>query len=412
MKLRRNGSTRDATAHAAARPHTLEALRAPTGRGKWAQLPRTAGDAIRLVRRAAPRELAATLVLQIIIAVVLGSQLLMVKVLIQELIAVNGNDGNLSDLLPEFSLLVGAILVMGVLNAAVQHQSRLLSERVGIYVYGEIIRVANAVGLEYFENPVFYDQLQRARTAGLQRPIEIVTSLTTITTALFATLGVGAVLLSLEPVLPLLVLLAAVPLLFASILNSQRAYTFEYALTPRNRERAYMIELLTGRDPAKEIRAFNAASYLRERYDVLTEERLAMLRDFVAKRFRVSAVAAAANAVGIAIALGSLAVFLGTGRIDVATAATAGAGMQVLSSRITALAQSLGRLVETGLFLDDLRLYLRLGEDMPASTESSTTAPAAAVGGVELRGRVVLLPEHGSARSRRRLASRRTLARS
>jgi ATP-binding cassette subfamily B protein len=361
-----------------ARPHTFEAMhaRAPGG---WRQLPATARDALRLVRRAARRELFATVLLQALTAAAIGAQLLIAKTLLQELIVINETDGDLSSLLPEFSLMLGIILFMGVLAAAVQRFSRMLSERVTLHVFDELIRVANVVKLESFENPVFYDQLMRARTAGVIRPLEMVTSLTTITTSLLASVGVGVVLITLEPLLIPLVLLAALPLLLAAILNSRRAYTFEYTLTPQSRERAYLVEVLTGRDAAQEIRAFNATRYLRERYDALTQERLAMLKEFVAGRFRVSATAAAASAVGVAIALGSLAVFLGTGRMDIAEAVTAGVAMQVLNSRMAALAQSSGKLVETGLFLDDFRLFMSLGESEAVQAEPAPPPdPAAA----------------------------------
>ena len=363
------GSPRPSSSIPEPRPHTLEALTPPRGRSQWTRLPRTIRDAIGLVRRAAPRQLLSTVILQAISAACLGAQLLIAKVLFQELIQINADNGELSELVPEFSALIGLVLVMGLINAATEHQSRLLSELVGNRVLDEIIRVSNTVELEAFENPVFYDQLKRARSAGLFRPIQMVTSLLTITTALLTTVGVAVILFALEPVLLPLVLLAGVPLVIASILNSSRAYDFEYLLTPRNRERAYLMELLTGRDAAKEIRAFNATRYLRERHDALVDERLEMLIDFVRSRFRVSSVAATASAIGIAIALGSLAALLGTGRIDIATAVTAGASMQIMSSRMSGLAQSLGRLVETGLFLDDFRIFTGLAGEQVAEAE-------------------------------------------
>jgi ATP-binding cassette subfamily B protein len=356
-------------ASAEARPFTLDTLERRADLGSWRLLPNTARDAFRLVRRAAPRELLATQVLQALTAATIGGQLLAAKALLQELIAVNQGDGELSGLIPEFSLLVGAILVMGVLSAGVQRYSRVLIERVGIHVLDELIRVSNQVKLEAFETPVFYDQLLRARQAGIVRPVEMVNSLTTVTMALLTSVGIGVILFSIEPLLLPLVILAAVPLLVSSVLNSQRTYRFEYLLTPRNRERSYLMEVLTGREAAQEIRAFNATRYLRERYDVLTAERLGMLQEFVAGRFRVAAVAAAASAVGFAIALGSLAVLLGTERIDIAGAVTAGAAMQLLTGRMTALFLSAGKLVETGLFLDDFRLFLKLGESESAESE-------------------------------------------
>jgi ATP-binding cassette subfamily B protein len=372
-----------------ARPHTLESLTPPTGPSRWRKVPTTSRDAIALVHRAAPRESWATFILQAILAACLGGQLVLAKLLLTGLIAVNAGKGELSGLLGEFLALIGLVLVMGLINAVMEHQSRLLSEKVSNHVLAEIIRVSNQVELDSFEDPVFYDQLQRARSTGVFRPIQMVNNLTTITTALLASIGVSVVLFALKPVLLGLVLLAAVPLLLAALLNSRRNYDFEYLQTPRNRERGYLMEILTGRDAAKEIRAFNATRFLRERYDALVAERLEMLTRFVAGRFRVSCAAAALSAVGIAIALVSLAVLLDNGGVDVATAVIAGASMQVLSSRLRGLATNIGKLVETGLFLDDFRIFLRLGGEEEAQEEPAPPSHRAEPGefaGVELQG--------------------------
>ena len=40
---------------------------------------------------------------------------------------------------------------------------------------------------------------------------------------------------------------SAIPLLLATMRNSRQAYRFEWGMTPENRERAYLIELLTRR---------------------------------------------------------------------------------------------------------------------------------------------------------------------
>ena len=184
-----------------ARPHTLESLTPPAGPSRWRQLPATSREAIALVRRAAPREALTTFVLQVILAGCLAGQLILAKLLLDGLISVNSGEGELSGLLGEFLALIGLVLVMGMIAAAMEHQSRLLSEKVSNYVLDEIIRVSNQVELDSFEDPVFYDQLQRARSTGVFRPIQMVNSLTTITTALLASVGVGVVLFALAPVL-------------------------------------------------------------------------------------------------------------------------------------------------------------------------------------------------------------------
>jgi ATP-binding cassette subfamily B protein len=123
------------------------------------------------------------------------------------------------------------------------------------------------------------------------------------------------------------------------------------------------MELLTGRGGAKEVRVFGAAGFLRGRYDDLTDERLSRMREFLRGRLRVGLVGAVGTGLGMAIAMSSLAFLLSTGEIDVASALAAGGAMMLLSTRVTAMTGSVGRLIETGMFLDDYNAFLELGRE-------------------------------------------------
>ena len=333
----------------------------PGGGPAWRRIPALTRAAVGLVWRAAPLQLIATTVLQVVAAATIGLQLLVGRDLVRELVAARESGGELAGVLPQFGLLMGAMVLSGVVLALISHFQRLLSELVARYTLAQIMEVSTSVGLQSFEDPVFHDQLERARTSGLQRPIEIVNNVTTIGTALATSLGVAGVLATLEPILLPLTALAAVPVLLSNLANSRQAYAFEWALTPQSRERYYLMQLLTEREPAKELRAFDATPFLRGRYDALTEERLRELRKFLRCRLRISLAGAAGTALGTAIALGSLVVLLATGRIDVATAAAAGVAIQVLATRLSAVTSGLGRLVESGMFLDDFHTFLALG---------------------------------------------------
>jgi ATP-binding cassette subfamily B protein len=344
------------------RPFTIKDL-TPEGRvGAWRRVPSVSGSAVRLVWAAAPRQLLTTFALQLAAAAAIGVQLLIGRYVLSELIILRGSGEGIGSLGFEFGLLVGATVLIGALSALNAHQQRLMVELVGRHAFDRIVDVSSQVDLDAFETPSFYDQLQRARTSGMYRPIEMVTSLNTLTMALATTIGIGIALLAMHPLLLPLVVLAAVPVLIATVANSRAAYIFEYGMTPHSRERMYLMELLTGRDTAKEVRVFDATRFLRRRYDALSDERLARLRDFLKQRLGVALSGSVAGAIGTAIALGSLAWLLDADRIDVATAVTAGVAMQLLASRLSNITGSVGKLIESSMFLDDYHDFLALEE--------------------------------------------------
>jgi ATP-binding cassette subfamily B protein len=332
--------------------------------------------ALRLVRRAAPRQFAAATALQVTTAVLTGAQLLIIRMLIAELVRMDAaGGGDAWGLAPQFAALICTNVAAGLAGAALIHQQRLMADLVGQHTLAGIIDVASAVGLADYEDPTFHNHLERARTAALSRPIEIVTGVTALATAVFTTVGVAIVLVTLEPVLLPLVLLAGIPVLLAALVNSRRTYQFEFGMTVHAREHLHLMDVLTGEQYAKELRTSGATEPLRRRYDALVQVRIARLRDFLRGRLRVDFLATASTAVGTVIALGSLVWLLTSGRTDVATAATAALAMYLLASRLQTINLSIGKLVEAGLFLDDYQRFLTLG---PAPhTAPPTDRPAA-----------------------------------
>ena len=350
-------------------PFTADDLIGPRDRrSQLRHVPSVTWSALKLVWEAGPRNALAATLLQVVAGAGIAVQLLVGRKVLQELVVGYGGD-TVTSLLPYFALLVGVTVALGAIAAVAAQQQRLLNELVGRRTFDRIIDVSSVVDLDAYETPSFHDKLERARTSGLFRPIEIVNSVTTLSAAVLTSLGIAVALLTLAPELVPMVMLAAVPLLLATLHNSRETHAFEYGMTPQNRERMYLMELLTERETAKEVRAFNAAGFLRERYDVLTDDRVARLRDFLKRRLFVALVGTAAGGLGTAIALGSLLWLLGNERISVATAVTAGVALLLLSSRLTVITGSVGKLVESGMFLNDYNTFLELAAEHVADGE-------------------------------------------
>ncbi len=318
-----------------------------------------------------PRHLIVVTVLQLIAGLGIAAQLLVARRIMQDLVAVSQGEPA-ETLYGPFALLVGVTATLGLVNAFAAHEQRLLVELVGRYAFDRIVGVASAVDFRFFETSRFYDQLQRARTSGQFRGIDMVNSINALLASLLTTLGIATVLFFLEPLLLFFIVLAAVPGLLAAIHNSRESYAFEYAMTPESRERAYVVDLLTERDAAKEVRLFGLGSYLRGRYEELTDRRLRQLRIFLRGRLKVTLLATLASAAGTALALGALVVLLVDGRIDVATALTAGVAMQQLGSRLPIITGSIGKLIESGMFIDDYQAFLQLA---PQPEKRATSQP-------------------------------------
>jgi len=370
---------------ARAQPTVLD-LQPPSNRAaQFRQVPQLVLGALRLVWQAARGNLLVTCFLQLASAVCIGLQLLIARRILEGLVAVSHGQP-VSSVYLWFGLLAAITAALSALAAFLSYEQRLLSELTARHAFDGIIGVASAVELDSFDTPSFYDQLQRARHSGVYRTVDLVNGLLSLTTGILMSLGIALVLAMLQPVLLVFVALAAVFPLVAAIHNGRQAYRFEYAMTPESRERLYVMELLTDREPAKEIRAFGAGPFLRERWDALTNERVRQFRLFLRARLKVALLGTGAGMVGTVVALGALLYLLTHGSLPVASALTAGLAMQQLGARLNSLTAGVGTLIESGMFLDDYSSFVELapGERQPAPGDHSQPGAASKFSGLRV----------------------------
>jgi ATP-binding cassette subfamily B protein len=143
-------------------------------------------------------------------------------------------------------------------------------------------------------------------------------------------------------------------------------------MTPRDRERGYLASLLTARDPAKEVRAFGLAGFLRARHDRLYDERIAEMRRVSGQQLRVMAVADLASAATIGAAIAGILWLAASHHLALSAAAAGAAALVLLGQRLAFAGQSAGMLQESAMFVDD---FLAFTEQAPR-VESRQAGPA------------------------------------
>jgi ATP-binding cassette subfamily B protein len=268
-------------------------------------------------------------------------------------------------------VLVGITVLLDFASAVQAEQSRVLSELVGRRAFERILDVSTRVDLLAFESPEFYDRLQRARAQGQFRSLQTVQGLLGIVGAAVAAIGLVAALASLQPVLLPFVLVGYVPLWAVTSRNSRDLYRFMRGMTPNDRERYYLQSVLLDRNPAKEVRAFQLAPFVRRRYDRLYDLRIGELRSLARRRVGRSLLGALGSSALTAAAVGVLAWLYVSGRMSLAATGAAVFGLYQLSGRLRALHFSASSLYEATLFIRDYASFLRLE---PEDEEEGATA--------------------------------------
>lgn len=355
--------------------------------------------------------------LQVLGAALAAAQVLTVQWLLAAILAVEST-GVRPVITPvaTMALLTAVIAVAGSLQGSL---SRFVGESVGRTMWQSVLDVSTGVGLRQYEDPSFFDRLERVRSNAISRPFQVTSGIVTVVGALATGVGLGITLAALNPwLLPLLVL-GGVPLMLTSRRESRREFRFNVAQTQRVRMRTYLSVVLTGRDEAKEVRAYGLASALRRRFTDLYARYLHDLAGHLKRRAALNILGQLAAALVLGVTLFALVWLIASDGLSVAAAGAAIVAVRMLAGQVQAIAGGVTSIFESGLFIDDLERFLELTPE-PDHSELATpldfgrivadhveftypgrTSPAVADVSVTIgRGEVIaLVGENGSGKS-------------
>lgn len=334
-------------------------LRAKSGQRSAARLWSLIRKSTRLVWQAGPRKAVALALLQVVTAGLLAAQVIVVERLVSAVVGLSSG-ATMQDLLIPL-VAFAALTTATTMAGAVQNQlGRLLGESVTRLMWRSVSSIATTVTLRHFESPDFYDLLQRVQ-GNSARPFQVTQALTRILGGLTATVGVGLVLYTINPILVPLLAIGGIPLILTNRAESRLEFRFAVDQTTNQRERSYLTFLLTGRTEAKEIRAYDLGSRLSERLDRRHGEYVDALDAHVRRRLRLSLLGNFISAILLAGTMVAVAWFIADGQIDVSQAGAAVVAIRMLQGQLQTLLGGIQTIFESGLFLEDVDMFLRLG---------------------------------------------------
>jgi ATP-binding cassette subfamily B protein len=349
-----------------------EVMNPEGARGTFRDLPRLLADSFRLVWNAGRNTFLLTAALQLASAFGIAAQLFIAKALFESVLGAGGTD-DLASIAPELAALVAITVALDFANAIQAEQSRVLSELVGRRAFDRVLDVSTRIDLLAFESPDFYDRLARARAQGQFRSLQTVNGLLGLVGGVVAAAGIIAALATLQPLLLPFVFLGYVPLWLVASRNTRDLYEFTRGMTANERQRMYLQSILTRRDPAKEVRAFGTAGFLRGRYDRLYDERMTELRALARRRTWRSLLGSLSASAVTALTIAVLAFLFVDGRMDLAATGAAVFGLYQLGGRLRGIHMSAASLYESMLFIHDYASFL----DLEARADALAPAPRA-----------------------------------
>ncbi|AEN73808.1 Xenobiotic-transporting ATPase [Rhodothermus marinus SG0.5JP17-172] len=264
------------------------------------------------------------------------------------------------------ALLMGGVLLLSQgLSGLTSWIRTAQAEHVLDHVKDLIHTKAAEVDLAFYDNPDYYDHLERANSEAASRSLSLLDNLGGLLQNGVTLVSIAAILVHYSVWLPLALLITTLPALFVVVHHHRREHAWWTAHTVDQRRAGYFDRLLTMAFFAPEVRVFDLADHFRQQYQEvrqrLREGRLDLMRRQVWASLGAGLVGLLATAlvmvwmVGRALrglaSLGDLALFY--------QAFNQGQGL------MRALLSSAGQMYANTLFLEHLFTFLEIQTGLP-----------------------------------------------
>jgi ATP-binding cassette, subfamily B, bacterial len=303
---------------------------------------------------------AAMIALRLIRAFVPVSSMWAAKLIIDEVVALTGAPG--ASLLPLWRV-VALELVIVVTGEILARASSLIESLLGDLFSNSIsvrlMRHAATLDLAQFEDPEFYDHLERARRQTTGR-IGLIAMLLTMAQDVLTLLSLGAALVVYNPWLLLLLAIAIIPSFLGETHFASLSYSLLFRWTPERRELDYLRYVGASDKTAKEVQMFGLAGWLSDRYAVLAQRYYDENKKLSVRKGVVSALLSILGTLGYYAAYVTILIRAVAGAISLGTLTFLAAAFGRSRDLIQRLLLSASDIYEQSLYLRDLFVFFEM----------------------------------------------------
>jgi len=313
----------------------------------------------RLIWRTQRGYTAAMIVLRVVRSVVPVTTFWVGKLILDSVIAAKAGHGSLTQVWRYLALELAIVLTGEVLARASSLIESLLGDLFSNAMSVQLMEHAAKLDLAQFEDPEFYDHLERARRQTVGR-IALLSLLLSMSQDALTLLTLAGALIAYNPWLLLLLAVAVIPSFLGETHFAALGYSLLFRWTPERRQLDYLRYVGASDKTAKEVQMFGLAPWLTERYRDLSQKFYEENRNLSVRRGVVSALLSILGTVGYYAAYIVILIRAVKGDITIGTltflAASFGRGRDVIQNILL----SASNVAEQALYLRDLFVFLEM----------------------------------------------------
>ena len=288
---------------------------------------------------------------------------------------------------PGFWWLVAAEFALAVLNSillrSIDYSDSLLADKYTRHVSIRVMNHAASLDLIAYEDPVFYDRLERARVQATDRLV-MIQAIGRLVQQAITTITLSVSIMLFSPWLMLLLVAGVLPAFLGESHFAFLGYAKNFRQTPMRRQLDYLRILGGSKEAAKELKLFGLKNFLSERFTRLSDE----IYDQNVRLNRRKLIAGAALSMLGTAGYYSAYVYViwrtASGSLSIGSMTFLTLAIQQASSNIEQIFSTIAGIGDQALFLTDLLAFFEMKPTIQ-SKPNALPAPRPIVRGVEFR---------------------------
>ena len=283
--------------------------------------------------------------------------------------------------------LVAAEFGLAVLNSVVMrmidYSDSLLANKYTRFVSIQVMKHASELDLIAYEDPVYYDMLERARVQATDRLI-MIQSIGRLELQVITAIGWAVAVMVYSPWLMLVLIAAVVPAFMGETHFAFLGYAKNFRQTPIKRQLDYLRQAGATKEAAKELKLFNLSAFFTQRFAKLSDIVYEQDVDLARKRLGIGSILSIISTGGYYGAYAYVIWRTLAGRWGIGTFYFLNTAILNASSNIQQVLSTLSGIADQALFLTDLLAFFEMKPTIQ-SKPNALPAPRPIKQGFEFR---------------------------
>jgi ATP-binding cassette subfamily B protein len=277
-----------------------------------------------------------------------------------------------------------AIAIFGsILGRTIDYLDALLADKYTRHISIQVMKHAAELDLMAYEDPVFYDRLERARVQATDR-LGMIQSIGRLVQQVITAASLSVSILLFSPWLLLLLIAGILPAFLGESHFAVLGYAKNFRQTPVRRELDYLRVLGGSREAAKELKLFGLKDFLIGRFTRLSDQIYRENVDLARRRLIAGSFLSVIGTAGYYSAYVYVIFRTVTGSLTIGTLTFLTGAIVQASGNIQQIFSSLSSIADQALFLTDLLAFFEMQPTI-RSKPHALPAPRPIVRGFEFR---------------------------